>query len=255
MEHILAKQNRNILEQFAWANVLLAFDFDGTLAPIVSDPKRAALRLTTRRILEAATRLYPCVVISSRPRADLLGRLAGIGFINVIGSYSVEPSKSARRLADVVRGWKSRLGRELGSFRGVEVEDKVFSLAIHYRKSRQKKRTRAAILEAVAALEAARVIRGKQVINVLPSGAPHKGIVLEHERLNQRCDTALYVGDDESDEDVFTLDQPGMLVSIRVGRRRSSAARYYLRSQRELDRLIAVLVSLREQDTRRRWFE
>jgi trehalose 6-phosphate phosphatase len=62
-----------------------------------------------------------------------------------------------------------------------------------------------------------------------------------------RCDTAIYVGDDETDEDVFALDQPGRLLTIRVGRGRGSHAAYYLRAQAAVDDLLALLVRLREE--------
>ena len=41
MRYLLAPANRDVLEQFACSRTLLAFDFDGTLAPIVRDPDRA----------------------------------------------------------------------------------------------------------------------------------------------------------------------------------------------------------------------
>ena len=50
--------------------------------------------------------------------------------------------------------------------------------------------------------------------------APHKGLALERERSHVACDTVIYVGNDEPDEDVFQIDRPGQLLSIRVGRRR-----------------------------------
>ena len=55
----------------------------------------------------------------------------------------------------------------------------------------------------------------------------------------------MYVGDDVTDEDVFRLDQPGRLFTVRVGRSRTSAARYYLRQQQEIDALLEHLVALR----------
>ena len=70
MQNILSKANRELLEQFAWSNVLLAFDFDGTLAPIVDDPERACMRAKTRRQLEQAAELYPTIVISGRSQED-----------------------------------------------------------------------------------------------------------------------------------------------------------------------------------------
>jgi trehalose 6-phosphate phosphatase len=68
---------------------------------------------------------------------------------------------------------------------------------------------------------------------------------LERERAHFECDTVIYVGDDETDEDVFQLDRPGQLLSIRVGQKRTSAAPYYIRSQAEIDRLLETLIVLR----------
>jgi trehalose 6-phosphate phosphatase len=146
-----------------------------------------------------------------------------------------------------VTRWVPLLTRRLSSFKGVRIEDKTFSVALHYRRSRAKKKARAAILEAAAALGPDRVIGGKQVVNILPEGAPHKGIALERERDRLRRDTAIYVGDDETDEDVFSLDLPGRLLTVRVGPKRGSQAAYYLKSQAAVDELLAVLASLREE--------
>ena len=89
-----------------------------------------------------------------------------------------------------------------------------------------------------------RLIRGKQVVNLLPRDAPHKGIALEKARARVGCDTAVYVGDDETDEDVFGLDRPGRLLTVRVGRKRDSLASYFLRDQSEIDRLLIALLSV-----------
>ena len=51
MKHLLAPRNVAVLERFAWSRALLAFDFDGTLAPIVVDPDAAQMRATTRELL------------------------------------------------------------------------------------------------------------------------------------------------------------------------------------------------------------
>jgi trehalose 6-phosphate phosphatase len=144
-----------------------------------------------------------------------------------------------------VRRWVPRLGRRLARLKGIWIEDKTFSVAVHYRNSREKKRARAAILEAAADLGRMRLFGGKQVINILPEGAPHKGLALLRERDRLRCDTALYLGDDVTDEDVFALDEPGRLLTIRVGPKRTSAASYFLRSQAEVDELLDALLDLR----------
>jgi trehalose-6-phosphatase len=48
-------------------------------------------------------------------------------------------------------------------------QNKTFSIAVHYRRSREKKKARAAILAAAAKLGPIRVIGGKQVVNLLPA--------------------------------------------------------------------------------------
>jgi trehalose 6-phosphate phosphatase len=134
---------------------------------------------------------------------------------------------------------------ELAGLAGVELEDKTYSLALHYRRSRRKKEAVARIAQALATLGEVRVIGGKQVVNVLPLGAPHKGVALERERDRLGCDTAFFIGDDETDEDVFALDRPGRLLTVRVGSARLSLASYCLERQAEIDALLARLIELR----------
>jgi trehalose 6-phosphate phosphatase len=242
MRYLLAAAHRPIVEQFAWSNVLVAFDYDGTLAPIVDDPAAAQMRPATRRLLQRVALRYPCAVISGRARHDALLWLEGIHLVNVVGNHGLEPWKDPQRYEREVTRWRARLAETLAPVAGVEIEDKRFSLAIHYRKSRAKQRAVAAIGDAVANLNDARTIGGKQVVNVLPEGAPHKGLALERLLVEHGCDTAIYVGDDETDEDVFALERPGQILSIRIGPRRDSRAAYYLKDQREIDALLEILL-------------
>jgi trehalose 6-phosphate phosphatase len=196
--------------------VLVAFDYDGTLAPIVADPGRAEMRPSTRRLLADLARLYPCIVVSGRSRADVSLRLRGIGILEVIGNHGAEPSRSGRRFAMQVERWQPRLEARLAAHRGVKVENKTFSVAVHYRQSREKRRARLAVLEAARSLGDVRVIPGRLLVNILPVGAPHKGMALQATRERLGCDTAIYVGDDETDEDAFRALQ-GLAFTFRVG--------------------------------------
>jgi trehalose 6-phosphate phosphatase len=245
MKNILAQANQEVLAQFAWSNALVALDYDGTLAPIVEVPDRATMRPSTRALLRELAKLYPCAVISGRSQADVAGRLQDTGIVTIVGNHGVEPWQATAGIMREVRDWQPRLREKLSGLKGVDIEDKMYSVAVHYRRSREKKRARAAILAAAGSLPDVRVIGGKQVVNILPGGAPHKGIALERERDRLACDTAIYVGDDETDEDVFALDRPGRLLGIRVGARRSSHAAYYIGRQQEIDTLLRRLIALR----------
>jgi trehalose 6-phosphate phosphatase len=247
MRSILAPLNRPVLEQFAFSNVVVAFDYDGTLAPIVDAPEKAAMRPRTELLLKRLAELYPCIVISGRAESDTRARLRGIRLRSVIGNHGVEAWKGMNGFASEVRRWRPLLDRQLAGHPGVTIEDKTYSIAIHYRRSRAKRRVRAAALRAASLLGAVRIVGGKQVINLLPRNAPHKGDALERERKRLGCDTAIYVGDDETDEDVLGLDQPGRLLTIRVGAKRTSRADFCVRDQRQIDRLIATLVEGRRR--------
>jgi trehalose 6-phosphate phosphatase len=131
MRNILTERNVAVLRSFVRSNVLLAFDYDGTLAPIVSDPDRAAMRPKTRELLGLLSGSFPIAIISGRARADLRPRLQGIDVRGVVGNHGAEPSGATARFRDRVRGWESVLERELGAWDGVRIENKSFSLAVH----------------------------------------------------------------------------------------------------------------------------
>jgi trehalose 6-phosphate phosphatase len=247
MRNILSRANHEVLQQFAWSKVLLVFDYDGTLAPIVSRPEQAIMRQTTRSLLEELVKLYPCMVISGRTQRDAMRRLHGIGVHKIAGNHGAEPWQGMNRPVNKIDPWRRLLGERLSGIRGVKIEDKGFSIAIHYRQSREKKLARSVILEVASTLGEVRLIGGNQVVNILPLDAPHKGIALERERALLKCDTAIYVGDDETDEDVFALDQPGQLLTIRVGQQRTSAAAYFIESQRRIDDLLRLLLKFRRK--------
>lgn len=245
MTYLFSRPNRDLLETFAWSNVLLGFDYDGTLAPLVDAPARAIMRASTRRLLRRASKLYPCVVITGRAQADALGRLRDIEVCRVVGNHGAEPSPNGEAMRRRVRQWLPALKARLSGHQGVVIEDKGFSVAVHYRQARARDSARRAVLSAARSLRDVRLVGGKLVVNLLVPGAPDKGRALQRERSHFACDTVIYVGDDETDEDVFQIDRPGQLLSIRVGRKRTSAAPYYIRNQEEIDRLLETLVALR----------
>jgi trehalose 6-phosphate phosphatase len=233
------------LARLARQNALLAFDYDGTLAPIVADPRHAEMRRETRELLERVARAYPCIVVTGRARQDTASRLRGIGVLSVIGNHGLEPPFALNHAAPIVRAWVPRLRMALGSLEGVFIENKGFSLAIHYRRAPKRGSAAAAILRACASFANARTIPGKCAVNLLPRGAPNKGSALLFACRDIGCDTALYVGDDQTDEDVFALSSVAPFLGVRIGRTRRSRAGFYIRSQRSIDELLRRLLALR----------
>jgi len=243
MQYLLSRSSRAILKRLALQKTLCAFDFDGTLSPIVEHPGEAGMRDQTRTLLRRLAALYPSVIVSGRSRADLLGRLRGVKVARVIGNHGAETEATTRIPRRRVEQWKAALELALGAIPGLWVEDKDFSLAVHYRQSPRKTEASRRILAAARNLEQVRVVGGKQVVNLVLDSAPDKGDALAVERDRLGCSCVLFVGDDETDEDAFALH--GNVVPVRIGRKQHSHARYYLRKQMEIDTLLEMLVLLR----------
>jgi len=245
MKHILSRRHREVLVEYARSKVLLAFDYDGTLSPIVRDPAKARMRARTKQALERVAGKYPTAVISGRSRGEVTALLGNVPLVAVLGNHGLEPSDQMDRYVKIMRTWLDRLSVELREVQGVSIEDKTYSLAIHYRKSNAQLAAVRRIRRAAGLLgKDARLIGGKCVINVVHAQAPHKGRAVQRLQTEQGTDAAIFVGDDLTDEDVFALSRPKLL-GIRVGRSAGTSAAYYIRDQKEMDELLVHLASLR----------
>jgi trehalose 6-phosphate phosphatase len=246
---ILAKRHAHVLAQFAASDVVVALDYDGTLAPIVATPRKARMRARTRQLLAAVAQRYPCVVISGRARDDVSSRVGSVPVWHVSGNHGLEPWGEDASYVRRVRAWVGHLQNKLALLDGVVVEDKTYSVTVHYRRAKHKRRALRVVGAAVRTLRGARVIGGNEAINVVPRGAPHKGEALERARRLLACEKAIYVGDDETDEDAFAAARPDRLLSVRIGTARHSRARFRLKDQRQIDRFLRTLLTLRPRRT------
>jgi trehalose 6-phosphate phosphatase len=241
-------------EDLVGPGLLCAFDFDGTLAPIMAQPDKVVLPLGIQQRLLTLSELAPVAIITGRSLDDIAPRL---GFTPdfTIGNHGLEglPGWEARAPAyeELCRGWKEELtalGQADGLDPGIWIEDKRYSLSLHYRLTRNPALVGAHLAVLFERLEPApRVVGGKSVYNLLPANALDKGAALE--RLLAACGarSALYAGDDTTDEDVFRLPRRDLL-SVRVERSPDSAAQFYLQHRTDMFHLLDELARrLREQ--------
>ena len=242
---ILDHKHRPTLSSYALSNVLLAFDYDGTLVPIESTPDKVAMRGCTRRLLTTAAALYPCVVISGRRLDDIAGRLAGIPLWHVFGNHGLESWAASARPTSQTRTWVRKLTHDLANYPGVVIEDKGLSVTVHYRTAHNRPQAIEAIEAAIRGLPGARIVGGKESVNLLPFGGADKGVALRDALRLFACQSAIYVGDDATDEDAFSAAGPHQLLGIHVGTAQSSAARYHIDSQTEIDKLLEALIEAR----------
>lgn len=243
MTYLLDAEGRRALAAFLAPGTLVALDYDGTLAPIVARPEQARMGEHTRQLLARVARRFPVIILTGRARIDALRFLGGIAVMEVIGSHGSEASGSAAgRFLRRVGQWRAQMAERLRAATGVVIEDKRYSLSVHYRHAPDPAAAQEQVEQAAAGLEGARRVGGKAVLNVLPEGAPNKGTALLAAVARLGCPGAVYVGDDDTDEDVFALNRPSQVFGVRVGQSAGSSAGYFLRDQGEIDRLLEALL-------------
>src|SRR5687768_17281983 len=112
MKHLLGKDGSSALRSLLGARSLLAFDYDGTLAPIRRHTVEAWLTPRTRELWTALGRLRPCAVISGRSLADLRLRMNGTGPCFLVGNHGIEPADTRvprERWRAQTRAWVAEL--------------------------------------------------------------------------------------------------------------------------------------------------
>ncbi|MDD2310057.1 MAG: trehalose-phosphatase [Desulfuromonadaceae bacterium] len=253
MEYMFSVKGMIELRSFVDSTTLFAFDLDGTLAPIVSEPSGIAIPEDVRQSLMQLNGLAPVAVITGRSRADALTHL---GFTPrfLVGNHGAEglpgAAATAQDFARLCQEWKTQLIWMLPDMAslGIVLEEKGQTLALHYRKAADQVAAQEELLAAIDRLHPVpRVVSGIFVKNLAPANAPHKGTALEALLVHLRCQRAIFVGDDVTDEDVFSLHNPAIL-GIRVDSSDNSAALFYLQGQHELIRLLQEMIGILTRD-------
>lgn len=246
MTELLSDEGLRTLRAIGARSPLCLFDFDGTLAPLAPDPAGVLLPPSVRHKLQALQRRAPVGIVTGRSLADMRERL---GFVPdyLIGNHGLEGVPGERRqhaaLAQLCSGWKDWLTPRLADLDpAIWLEDKRYSLSLHYLHAHDHPQAMASLSALFAQLQPApRIIPGKCVFSLLPGGRGDKGEAVRQLMRFTHSEVALYVGDDVTDEDVFRLPDPGIF-SVRVGRDSATAARWSIEDHQAIVTLLDVLL-------------
>jgi trehalose-phosphatase len=223
--------------------ISLFLDFDGTLAPISSDPALPQLDADTAAILKLLANRDSLLmtIISGRAIEDLYTRIrlegviyAGNHGLEIFGRDMrfVEPLASDRR--EPLERLCEELELELRAVVGAFVERKGLTASVHYRQAAEADRPQ--ILQIVYSAIARhgdlfRVNPGRKVFDIVPRTNWHKGAAVQWinarlAKLGEREILTVYLGDDTSDEDAFSVLPDA--VTIKVGEAPVTCARYQI---------------------------
>lgn len=245
MRYMLGDDGEKRLRALVAERALYAFDFDGTLAPIVADPDRARASIGMLRLLEGLAAHAPVAVISGRRRSDLVSRVpATVRYL--VGNHGNEgiDGVDTESLREACSAWQHQLRTRAIELQahGVTVEDKQYSLALHYRLARDREAAAAFTYDLATTLQPSpRMIGGKLLLNLLPPGAQTKFEALAALAAREHAVHVLFVGDDDTDEIVFA-QAPAHWITVRVELEQSSRAQYFLHQQSGVAMLLDFLV-------------
>jgi trehalose 6-phosphate phosphatase len=194
---------------------LIAMDFDGTLAPIVADPREARADPGAVAGLRGLAGLVGTLaVITGRPAAEAveLGGFGAVPGLIVLGHYGGERWEAGELTApepppgvEAARGRLPQLIADAGAPEGVRIEDKGSALAVHTRRAADPAGALAALREPLAGLAAdvgLVVEPGRLVIELRPPGMD-KGAALTALVAEREAGPVLFAGDDLGDLAAF----------------------------------------------------
>jgi trehalose 6-phosphate phosphatase len=201
--------------------IALFLDFDGTLVALADHPDEVTPPTELRRLLPALQQRLnlALAVVSGRPLRQLERHLPpGLALAGIHGGEWRWPGQAPQRAATANLDPARRYLADWQPPPGVWIEDKDLALAVHYRARPEA----AALCEqhaaAAAADAGARLMAGKQVIEIKPRGID-KGAALQ--RFMAAAPFAgrlpVFVGDDVTDEDGFAAAQALGGIGIKVG--------------------------------------
>ncbi|MFC1632147.1 trehalose-phosphatase [Candidatus Omnitrophota bacterium] len=235
---------------------VLFLDYDGTLTPIVQRPELAVLAEPMRAMLKQLAKKYTLAIVSGRTREDVqnLVKLDNIYYAGSHGFDICGPSLSmiqpqAEQAQPKISAIKEDLDKKLRAISGLFIEEKKFSLALHYRLVKQESDLVKIKQEADKIIQqdqTLRLISGKKVYEILPDIDWDKGQairwLMQGLKISWPESSVIYIGDDTTDEDAFRAVRTRGTAILVADQPKESAADFRLSSPEEVRELFEKII-------------
>ena len=223
--------------------LLLMFDVDGTLAPITPHPSLARVPDETRRLVASmVTKPNVFVALVSGRAAHDARRLVGVERVWAVGNHGaevmapngdIEVDPDVASYAESIATAARTLAPLLAPLRGVLLENKVWTLSVHYRMADEGiVPPLRATVDGIVAQNGLRVTEGKKVLEIRPPVPIDKGTAVYRLARDlgalENGASVVFAGDDITDEDAFRRlrAQHPEAVTIHVGSQADTAAEF-----------------------------
>lgn len=235
--------------------LILFLDYDGTLAPIVSNPNDAVMSEKTRDIIVKLSKKMKIALVSGRDRADVEKKV-GLSSLIYAGSHGFD-IKGPENLTMETPGGdevllfldkaEKNLKDVLQDVKGAIVERKKYAIAVHFRNVEEQNVS--FVLQAVEKeLKNQQKLKkgdGKKIVELKPNINWHKGKavlwLMKKLTASEGKTFPLFIGDDITDEDALkAVEKEG--IGILVGSHgEETAASYGLNDIDEVTRFLEEL--------------
>jgi trehalose-phosphatase len=242
-------------------------DIDGTLAPIAPRPDAARVPPETLVIVAELTHLRDVhVAVVTGRSVDAARRLVPLDHVGVIGNHGFEilgddgamiVTPEALRFRDALDAAGARLAEIERRYPSVVVEDKTWTLSLHYRLAPREIVPDVTRLVTSAASDLGLLVTsGKEVLELRPPIAVNKGTaVVELAKRLGALDpdaAAIYIGDDRTDEDAFHALRAAAAhgVALRVGHPEQGErtnAEFFVESPAQVSDFLHALAAIRRR--------
>lgn len=263
MKHLFEHWNE-LSGQIQNCYLMLFLDYDGTLTPIRDKPEQAKLLTSHRKTLNDLVKLEGvCVsIVSGRSISDVK-KLVDVSGIIYVGNHGLEikgpridykhPDAliKEKTLAEIAAELKKTL-----KIRGVIIENKKFSLSVHYRmvghdKIESAKSSFLKIVTPYVDRKLVKLTEGKKVWEVRPEIVWNKGAAVLWLIARLMANTnkkafPIYIGDDRTDEDALeVLAKNGMGIRVTSKLDETTHAEYFLTTSNEVFDFLKRIKNLR----------
>jgi len=232
--------------------LLVACDYDGTLAEIVDDPARAFPNAAALKGLQEIREVpwTSTAAVSGRSVADLAIFLAEVRPDYTVGSHGAEWQHAGVTLStderDRLLQVTGRIAAIVERWPGLRYELKPAGVALHVRTADPAVATHAveSAIERCASIPGVYVRHGSQVIEFMVVVA-NKGDAVSRARHAAGATGVLFIGDDLTDEDVFKgLTAEDLGIKVGAG---DTAARHRVSGIPDVAEILQLVASLRAQ--------
>ncbi len=193
----------------------LYLDYDGTLTPIVPDPRQAVLTDETKNLLENLSSICSLAIISGRDRSNVES-LVPLKRVHFAGSHGFDIKLSDGTIKELEEAGSARkelqeisalFDQRLRHVPNILVEEKRYAVAVHYRKVQEEHipEIDRVINETLKEFHHLKRTGGKKIFEIRLEIKWNKGQALlwMREHLNEANTVPIYIGDDLTDEDGF----------------------------------------------------